>query len=207
MNETTQQVEDTVRQTIESGDDIYQKVRDITLRALTERELDRENIAAVLTAVGNGIIQGIDAQYDSSRKILDQSTQAMDDALASTAEATKLAVEEAASKVHDFSQHDVKTTMDDLQGLESLFLETLHNIVKESRGAAAEVAADLLNHARTKGTAVGARVESTLFALRNTLVQGESNVLASAKETTSTLAKIGSGILAGIADSLSADKK
>ncbi|WP_152555705.1 DUF6781 family protein [Methylomarinum vadi] len=202
MNDTAQQVEDTVREAIESGEDIYQKVRTITLKALTERELDRENIDDVVKAVGKGISSGMNKQYDSTRNVLQQSTKALDDALASTAEATKLAVEEASSRMENFSQTDLKKSMDDLKGLEEMFLDTIADIAKESGGMAAEVAEDFFKHMQIKGTAVGRETKSMLESIKHITVTGESSAVSTARDTAATLAKIGSGILAGIAESL-----
>ncbi len=202
MNDSAHQVENTIRDAIESGEDIYEKVREITLKALTERELDRDNIKEVVQAVGKGIAAGMDTQYASARKILQQSSEALDDALASTAQATKLAVEEASSRVNDFSQHDLKKTLDDLQGLEELFLETVADIARQSRGVVGEVMEDLLNHARTKGTAVGKEAENVIHSLTDNVISSEHSAFSAAKETAYTLAKIGSGFLAGIAESI-----
>ncbi len=206
MNDTAQQVENTVREAIESGDDIYQKVRAITLKALTERELDRENIAAVVQAVGKGISGGMNKQYLSARTIMQQSTEALDDALVSTAEASKLAVEEAASRVENFSQTDLKKSMDDLKGLEEMFMDTLGDIARESRGVASEVAEDFVKHVQIKGSAVGRQTKSMLESIAQLTVSGESSALSSARDTAVTLARIGSGILAGIAESLQGEQ-
>lgn len=206
MNDTAQQVENTVREAIESGEDIYQKVRAITLKALTERELDRDNIADVVQAVGKGISSGMNRQYESSRNIMQQSTAALDDALVSTAEATKLAMEEASSRMDNFSQTELKKSMDDLKGLEEMFLDTIADIAKESQGVTAEVAQDFFKHMQLKGTAVGKEVKSMLEGVKQLTISGESSALSSAKDTASTLAKIGSGILAGIAESLQTEK-
>ncbi|WP_305907607.1 DUF6781 family protein [Methylomarinum sp. Ch1-1] len=206
MNDTTtQQVENTVREAVESGEDIYQKVRSITLKALTERELDRDNIADVVQAVGEGIRTGMGAQYETSRTAFQESTQALDDALASTAEATKLAVEEAASRMDEFSRTDLKRTTDDLKGLEELFLETMGNIAKDSQGVMSDVVRDFISHAQTKGTAVGKQAELVLDRIKHVVLSGEHSALSSARETTSTLARIGSGFLAGIAESLQSE--
>lgn len=202
MNDTAERVEETVRAAIESGDDIYLKVKEITLKALTERELDRDNIDDVVRAVGKGISGGMGTQYQSAKEVLQQSSKALDDALVSTAEATKLAVEEASSRMDEFSRHDMKKTLEDLKGLEEMFLETIGRIAKDTQGVVSEVAGDLLSHLQIKGTAVGKEAESILEAITNKAFIDENSALSTAKETASTLAKIGSGILAGIAESL-----
>lgn len=202
MNDTAERVEETVRVAIESGDDIYHKVKTITLKALTERELDRENIDDVVRAVGKGISAGLETQYKSTKDVLQQSTQALDEVLVSTAEATKLAVEEASSRMDEFSRQDLKKPLEDLKGLEEMFLETMGQIAKDTQGVVSDVAADFVKHLQIKGTAVGKEAESILETITHKTFVDEKSALSTAKETASTLAKIGSGILAGIAESL-----
>lgn len=202
MSENSEQIEHSVAAVIKSEDDIYEKVKKITLEALTQRSLDIKHIEEVAAAVGKGISKGVDSQLETSRTVMDQATKALDDALASTAEATKLAVEEAGTKMHDFSEQNLQQTLDELKGLESLLIETMQGMVKESSGAAVEIAEDLLTHAKTRGTAVGEQVKETSETIMNSLLKGESSALSNAKDTASTLASIGSGILAGLSESL-----
>ncbi len=202
MSENSEQIEHSVAAVIKSEDDIYEKVKKITLEALTQRSLDIKHIEEVAAAVGKGISKGVDSQLETSRTVMDQATKALDDALASTAEATKLAVEEAGTKMHDFSEQNLQQTLDELKGLESLLIETMQGMVKESSGAAVDIAEDLLTHAKTRGTAVGEQVKETSETIMNSLLKGESSALSNAKDTASTLASIGSGILAGLSESL-----
>ncbi len=202
MTDKTQKVEQTVREALESGQDIYQQVRAITLKALTEHELDQENIKAVVQAVGRGISSGMNSQNQMTKQAFRQSAEALDDALVNTAEATKLAMEEAASKVHEFSEHDIKKAQEDLQSLETLFLETMADVAKGSGDVVAGIVRDFITHAQNNGTAVGKRTQTVFEALNNLRHLGGQTVVTSAVETTSKLARIGSGILAGIAESL-----
>ncbi len=207
MNDQTQQVEQDIREALASGQDIYQKVRDITLKALTEHELDGENIKRVLEAVSNGVREGLNAQGQRTQQLFQQSAEALDDALVSTAEATKLAVEEASSKVHDFSEHDLKNARGALKSLEELFLETLSDIARNSGDVISDVVLDFIEHAKNNGTAVGRRTQVLLDTMVDLKELGEHTVISTTVGTASNLAKIGSGILAGIADSLKSDQK
>ncbi len=202
MSEKTQQVEQDIKAAIESGDDVYQKVRDITLKALSEHDLDEENIKEVVQAIGRGITQGLSGNEQVAKKEIEEAAEALDDALVSAAEATKLAVEEAASTVKDFSENDIKKTLEDLKALEELFLDTLSEVAKESSEVVGEVVSGFVEHARNSGTAIGERVKRIAESLENVAVVGGQTVAKTAAETAAQLAKIGSGILAGIAESL-----
>ncbi|MGR8934152.1 MAG: DUF6781 family protein [Gammaproteobacteria bacterium] len=202
MTHTSQQLENDVRETVESGIDIYERVRDITLKALSERELDIDNIKAVVEAALKGISSGVGNQYEPAKEAFEQSTEALDDALEKTAQASKLAIEEAASRMNEFSQHDVNRAAEELKSLEEIFLDTVEKVTKDSNEALSGIARDFIEHARQNGTAVGKQAQIAFDALNNLRHRGQDAVIAGAVTTTSTLAKIASGILAGIAESL-----
>jgi hypothetical protein len=206
MTDTTHQVEKEVRETLESGIDIYERVRTITLKALTERELDTDNIKSVVEAALKGMTAGISSQYEPAKEAFKQSAGALDEALEKTAQASRLALEEAASRMSDFSQRDVNQAAEDLKSLEDIFLETMEKVARESNETVFGIARDFVSHARQNGTAVGKQTQIAFDALNNLRHRGQEAVISSAAATTSTLAKIASGILSGIAESLNPEK-
>jgi hypothetical protein len=202
MTETIQQVEDAVREVVKSGDDLYLQVRAITLKALTERELDMENIKSVVQAVSKGINAGITSQYAPAKTAFKQSVEALDDALVKTAEASKLAIEEATSRASEFSHHDLNQATEDLKILEEMFLETVERVAKESNDNAFDIDEDFISHARQNGTSVGKQTKTAVENLDNLRHTGQDAIVTNTIATTSTLATIASGILSGIAESL-----
>jgi hypothetical protein len=198
MSQSTDQIENDVRETLESGVDIYQRVRAITLRALTERELDMDNIKSVVEAIFKGISAGMNSQYEPAKSAFTEAVSAIDDALEKTAEASKLAIEEAASRVSEFSHHDLNQATDELKNLEKIFLETLEKVTRGGNEMILDIARNFIDHARQNGTAVGRRSQAALETLNNVRLKGQHAVAT----TTSILAKIGGGILTGIAESL-----
>ncbi len=201
------QIEKDIREAVSSGEDVYQKVRDITLKALTEHELDEANIKAVVEAISKGMTQGLDTTEDVAKRSFEEAAEALDDALVSAAEATKLAVEEAASSVKAFSEQDIKRTIEDLKALEDLFLDTLTEAGKESSELVQNIVNNFVQHARHSGTAVGDRVQKLVDALLEVKDNSGKLLLEAASDTAAKLAKIGSGILAGIAESLESRHK
>ena len=150
MTESNQHedVQEAVRDAVDSGSDIYQRVKDITLKALTARQLDMENITKVADAVAKGIGDAMGNQGEYSRDAFAQAVSALDDALAKAAEASKLAIQEAASKVSDYSQYDLNKATDDIQRLEELFLDTVKRIAKDSNQIVTDIVNDF-TYART----------------------------------------------------------
>lgn len=202
MTDTNQYVENAIREAVDSGSDIYQKVQVITLNALTEHELDYENIKSVVQSTGKGINAGLASHNEQTQEIFKQAARALDDALAKTAEASKLAIEGTSSRMSDFSHNEVSNATDALKTLESLFIETLQTVAQSGNHVVRNIVEDFITHTQHSGTAVGKQTLSALDALKKLPVLGKDNIVSSTLATTSALAQIGSGILLGIAESL-----
>lgn len=202
MSETNQyeEVSNQVRAAIESGSDVHRQVKEIVVDALTKLQLDMDNIRNVSDAVGKGINEGLAGRDDHAREVFEHAATALDDALAMAAEASKLAIQEAAYKLR--SQHDLNDAIKDLQGMEGLFIDTLEKVAKGSSQAVADIVNDFVGHAQKSGTAVGKQTVSGLNALKDLPGVSTDALVSSTMATAAMLAKIGSGILAGIAESL-----
>lgn len=206
MAETNQQqdVKDAARTAVQSGTDVHQQIKDITLKALTERQLEIENIKSVTEEVSKGINEGMATQGEHAREVFKQAATALDDALAIATEASKLAIEEAASRVNEYSEHELNDAIKDLKDMESSFLDSLQKIAKGSNQVVADIASDFIAHTGQSGTAVGKQTLIALEALKDVPQMSKKMIVSGTVNTASTLAKIGSGILLGIAESLQA---
>jgi hypothetical protein len=204
MTEIDQQqdVKDAVRTAVKSGTDVHQQIKTITLKALTSRQLDVENIKSVTEAVGNGINEGMTTHGEHAKEVFMQAATALDDALAIAAEASKLAIEEAASRVTEYSEHDLNDAIKELQDMEGSFLDTLAKVAKGSNQVVADIVNDFITHTAQSGTAVGKQSLIALEALKDVPQISKNIIISSTVATASTLAQIGSGILLGIAESL-----
>ena len=161
-----------------------------------------ENIKSVTEAVGNGINEGMASQGEHAKEVFMHAATALDDALAIAAEASKLAIEEAASRVSDYSQHDLDSAIKELQDVEGSFLDTMEKIAKGSNQVVADIVSDFIAHTGQSGTAVGKQTLIALEALKDLPQISKKMIVSSTVATASTLAQIGSGILLGIAESL-----
>ena len=110
----TEIVKNIARTAVERSDDIRNDVRSVTLQALSDGHLDTKKINKVIHAVMEGASIGAEAKGEQAKDALTDAMSGMDDALAKSAEASKLAIEEAAGHVKDFSSHDLKRALDDL---------------------------------------------------------------------------------------------
>ncbi|MDO9047653.1 MAG: hypothetical protein Q7U66_07950 [Methylobacter sp.] len=204
MTEIDQQqdVKNAVRAAVESGADVHQQVKDITLKALTTGQLDMDNIKNVTETVINGINEGMASHGEHGKEVFNQAVTALDDTLAIAAEASTLAIEEAASKAADYSKRDLNGAVKDIQDMEGLFIDTLEKVAKSSSQVVADIVNDFIAHSRQSGTAVGEQTLIALEALKDLPKISADMIVSSTAATTSALAKIGSGILLGIAESL-----
>ena len=204
MSYTThdQDLKQEVREALRSGTNIHEKVKAIILEALTQRQLDMDNIRNVTETVSASINEELNTQTNQAKEIFSHAVLAMDDALSVAAEASKLAIEEAASHVSDYSRQDFNRTAKDLADMEAMFLETLERAAKSGNRLFSEVAGDFIYHARQSGTKVGKEVLAALEIMGDLPAWSSNVAVSNTVFATRTLAQIGSGILAGIAESL-----
>ena len=199
-------LQDEIKGALETGRDIKETVRRITLDALTKGELDTESVQQVASAVVRGAGMGAASPGTETKDILVQAVSGLDEALSKAAEASKLALEEAIGRGDEFSSHELRRSLDDMQGLEELLLETLHNAAKGGKDQVSVILQDLAEHAQHSGTAVGTELKEGLTDLVEQITDHGNTRLESGvesvRETSSLLARIASGILEGIADSL-----
>lgn len=214
QNETgndTGALEAEVRDAVERGHDVQEMVRQLTLRKISARSLDMESLRQIAGAVLRGARAGAQknlmlpaAQTEIARTRLKQAVTGLDVALAQLAEASKLALEEAAGRAQKFSNEDLARARIDLGSMEAMFLETLQNSASGAKDAAGEILHDLAAHTRTHGSALGAQLKETLAAIAHQIgAAGHAQVGAGlhlAQTTSSLLRQIAAGVLTGLAD-------
>ncbi len=198
---------DAVRESVIRGDDIHNEVRNIVVDALTHGKMEPEHIREVVRSVVQGALAGAAIDSQRSREALQETLNGVDDALTQVAQASRLAIEEAARHVETYSEHDLKRALNDLKDLEALFLQTLTEVATAGQETVYGILRDLLQHTRQSSTSVGRNIAQTLDHLQNLLAGSRANfhVADAAKASGASVARIASGFLAGIADSLSSN--
>ena len=104
-------------------------------------------------------LQQTPVQVQTVLKPIRDAVAGLDGALAQFAEASKLALEEAAGRAQKFSNDELVRVRKDLEGVENLFLETLQSSASTAHKVVGETLHDLATHARRNGTAVGSQLE------------------------------------------------
>jgi polyhydroxyalkanoate synthesis regulator phasin len=207
MTHDTKKIEQDVQAAIAAdAAAITERVRKITLQALSDGELDGAALKQVMEAVVKGARQGISRPDEKSSAALKDAMRGLDEALAAAATATHLAVQEVASRSNDFSRESLKQRVDELSALESQFIATLGEAAKQSTGHVQATLRDIASHAQSSGTAVGGQVKTALEELAHA-VAGKTREQAKAgaetlRQEASLLAGLAAGVLRGIADRL-----
>jgi len=200
------QLQGDIEEIVQTGQDVKETVRSITIKALTNGELDIKSVRQVADAVVKGARLGVENRDLVEKDLLGEAVLGLDEALSKAAEATKLALQESIGQTEEFSSHDLKRTLNDLQGLEEMFVETLRDAAKSGEDQVSTILHDLTEHAQHSGTAVGSQVKGGLSNLVQQVgdagkIQLESGA-ESIKTTGALLARITAGMLEGIADSI-----
>ncbi|UCE90225.1 MAG: hypothetical protein JSW10_05255 [Pseudomonadota bacterium] len=202
----TEDIREAARKAVERGADITQQMHDITLQALTEGEIKPERVREVTRSVFEGVREAAPAQPEQLRKIWGETVEGIDQALRKAAEASNLAMQEAAGRLHDFSENDLKRAMDDMAQLEDMFLDTVKQFAANTSEVNREILDDLVAHSRRSGTAVGQQTAEALEKLRVQFEQAGTESMkagvAAARTAGASIAQMAAGMLAGIADAM-----
>ncbi len=206
----SRKIRDEVRRAIEQGRGIQKAVRDITLKALTRGELDQDAIRKVSGDVVKGVQEAATVQGVRAKDVVAEAVAGVDEALAHAAQALKLSIEEAAGRAEKFSREDLAKARESVKNLEGDFLDILREAARAGRGTVSSILDDLIKHAQASGTAVGRQLER-MSGLSGRMAEAgraqfEAGVHA-AISSTAMMARIASGVLGGIADSLDAKPK
>lgn len=199
-------LQDEIQGAVETQCDVRDAVRRITLKALSEGKLDSEEIRQVVSAVVKGAGLGAESHGAAAGNVLSKAVSGLDDALSAVAEASKLALQEAAGHINNFSQEDFKQATDDLLALEEMYLDTLKQVGKEMDETLAATLKGLLAHARHSGTLVGRHAREIVELLTRDLGETLNETVSAGSESTLKvtvqLAHAAAGFLDGIAQTL-----
>ncbi|HFC53325.1 MAG TPA: hypothetical protein ENJ43_02705 [Gammaproteobacteria bacterium] len=196
------ELRDTVRRSVEEKRDIQAEVREITLKALGERELDRNRIRAVAEAVMQGAGEALERESEQLKRGLGEAAAGLEEALIKAADALRLAIEEAAGRVNEFSTGDLKRSLDDLDNLEAVFLEALQRAAKGGGEMVRTIMGEMASHARNSGTSVGQHVARNMEQLHNRMRELGTETAGAGEEAANRIGQVARGILAGVAGTL-----
>jgi len=201
-----EQIKESARKLVRAGQDVRAQLHELTVRALTQRQLAEQEIKQVLGAITEGVSLGTTERAEEVRAAMGDALNGIDDALTNAAEAMQLALGEASSHAKDFAEQDLKQGLEELKKLEQMFLETVSRVSESASGLVKQEFSALTEHARRTGTSTGGRVKAVTEDLTNRLrataqVAGDAGKRA-AHEVGARVATMASSKLADIAAKL-----
>jgi hypothetical protein len=201
-----QKLSDAARDIAKRNMDIQQEVYRITVNALTQAKLEPDRIKQVIKTVLEGFQSGVGQNKGQLDETFRKAVSGLDEALASAAIATKLAIQEAGSKAGEFTDQEIKKSLHQLENLETQFLDTLHSLATTGTENSREIFSRLADHTRQTGTAVGSRSAEALTELGSLIEKfGKMSLDAGnefARVSGTSILQVASGFLSGVADSL-----
>lgn len=193
-------------ESVQQDADLRARVRDITLRAIKSRSLDKNELRQVAQAVTEGVSLGLGRRTGEVKHALGEAMGGLDEALGKAAEASHLALRQLVSQGKDFGEHDLKQALDQMKHLEGEFLDTLSKVADSAGGKIRQELKDFVSHTRHAGTDIGARVATTLEEFSNklnaTTSSGKSAASSAARDVGARMADAASGFFAALSDAL-----
>lgn len=207
MSQDSERIERDVQDALDSDTtSVADRVRTITLTALSKGKLDGNALKDVTAAVLKGAQQAIERPDRERTEAIREAVRGLDEALAAAAQASLLALQEAVGRSSEFSRQEIKGTLDQLGSMESNFLKTLGEAGRGATGLARSTLHELAEHARSSGTAVGGRIGAAASELAHALADLTRDQMHSSTQTlrneAGLLAALASGMLRGLADRL-----
>lgn len=199
-------IKDKARNLLRSGESVREKLHELTVEALTQRQLAEQEIREVLGAITEGVSLGAAERAEEVRTALGSALRGVDDALGHAAEAMQLALGEVSDHAQDFAEQDLRKGLGDLKKLEDMFLETVSHVAQEATGLVRQEMTALAEHARRTGTGTGERVKEVAEDLGNrlraTAQQASDAGIHAAREIGSRVALLASRKLAEVAEKI-----
>jgi hypothetical protein len=191
---------------VASGEQIRDRIRELTLQALKERRFNFSRFQEALRAMTEGVSLGAQQRGADVKTALSEAFAGMDQALTKAAHAGSLAMRELASRSKQFSETDLQAGLQQLQRLEHDFLENVRRMSQTGGDAVRGEWHDLLVHAQRAGTDTGAVIASTMREfggrMAGTVASTTSATLEAAVQFGERFAQAASGFLSGMSDAL-----
>ena len=191
----TQNISDAASDSVKQGEDIRQRVHDVTLEALKTRRFDREAIREVVRAVTEGMTRGAEGSRLGVRQALAEGFRGMDQALTKSVQAGHEALRQMAAAGRGISDNELKQALAGLRKVEEDFVATVDQVAHSANERVQPELREVLRQAAHAGTETGRHTARLMaeFTLTGIELAGEFGV---------RFAKLAGGVLAGMADAL-----
>ena len=194
------------------GENVRDRVRQLVVETVQERKLDFDELGNVAQSVLEGAAQGVrDAAPEEQDNVLRSVIDGLADSYSNTANAARLAFEEATQQGRTFAEEDLKRAWDDLRELDQRFLKIIGATTERGWGALKNQAGNVKEHAQRSSQHIRGSLEGALTAAKDHPVQLGSEAakagVEATRQTTGRLLQVMAGMLQGAGDALSEPRK
>jgi uncharacterized protein DUF6781 len=191
----SEKISQAASESVSKGEDIRQRVHDVTLEALKSRRFDREAIREVVRAVTEGMARGAQGSRPGVRQALAEGFRGMDQALTKSVQAGHEALRQMVATGRGISDHEVRQALAGLRKVEEDFVATVDQVAHSADERVRPELREVLKQALHAGTETGRHTARLMaeFTLSGLELAGEFGV---------RFAQLASGVLAGMADAL-----
>jgi len=186
-----------------TGEDqpIRDRVKDLTSQVLQQGRLDPEAVRDVVNAVLGRAAGSTAASGAKARELFADTVRQLDDALVKSASATHSALQQLASRGHDFTDNDLKDALVSLRKLEEDYAAVASRLAEAMSANLRREMTEIAAHAQNLGVEASVRVANVMGEFANSLGAAGSG-LAAVRGASARMAMLASGVMAGIADAL-----
>jgi len=205
-------VSETVRQAVESGQDVKERVRQVVVNLFR----GTDSTTASARAAVQGIVQTATdivsrSAPEKSDSVLREVIDGITTGLRSVAQSTQYAVQEAAARGQRFAADDLSRAKRDLNGIREILTDTVKHFTNRASSETGSTLAELRTHAERAVSATLPVITSSLEALARDPLQaaGEAagTALRGGQLTAGALLSAMSGALAGAAELLDPNRR
>ena len=191
----TQNISQAASDSVSKGQDVRQRVHDVTLEALKTRRFDRDAIREVVRAVTEGMTRGAEGSRLGVRHALAEGFRGMDQALTKSVQAGHEALRQMVATGRGISDNEVKQALAGLRKIEEDFVATVDQVAHSANERVRPELREVLRQSVHAGTETGRHTAKLMaeFTLTGIELAGEFGV---------RFAQLASGVLAGMADAL-----
>lgn len=206
--ENPQDIMEPVREAASRDDDLRSKVRQLVTDAILKREADPKAIRSVMQAAVEGLGTGLAQRAGQTGEALKEAVGGLDQAIAKSTYAMRMAIEEAAGQGRQFSEQDLTEALESLRRMEADLMDLLKQTGDKTQGTLKAEFEHLREHLTRNGTDTGVQVRDMLAVLKGKLAIAGAGAIGeagqTAREARGRLAAVSSGILRGLADVIDA---
>jgi len=207
---SNEEIREAASASMAGGENIRERVRELTLKALQSRRLDFAAMREVMTSMTQGISVGAERRGQDVRQALSEAFAGMDQAMSKAAQASSLALKELAARGREFSDNELKQGLERMRQMEGDFLDSVRQVSQSASGSVKSEWQDLIAHAQRAGTDTGRVISQTArdFSARMTATMSEGAIagVEAARQFGERFAALTCGILAGMSEALRRDK-